>query len=116
VTVLPSPEQAKNLKLAHLFSAGADHIHKDPIYTDINITITSSSGTHGPMISEWVIMQILSNSHMQKKLLRWQTQHQWGSHQELLGLTDLVDLRLGILGYGSIGRQGTVCICTLAKP
>jgi phosphoglycerate dehydrogenase-like enzyme len=58
------------------------------------------------MIAEWVVMQILSNSHKQKLLLEWQREKKWGPHSEMGGLKDSVGMRLGVLGYGSIGRQG----------
>jgi phosphoglycerate dehydrogenase-like enzyme len=58
------------------------------------------------MISEWVILQILSASHRQKKLIGWQNQHVWGNYLELGPRKDAVGMRFGVLGYGSIGRQG----------
>lgn len=107
LSALPAdPELVPNLKFIHFFSAGTDHITKHPIYTHSDIPLTTSSGIHGPMISEWVIMQILSNSHKQKTLLKWQSERKWGPHSGLGTLKDAVGMRLGVLGYGSIGRQG----------
>ncbi|KAI9744094.1 MAG: hypothetical protein M1818_002246 [Claussenomyces sp. TS43310] len=110
IAALPDPTQAKDIKFIHFISAGVDHISRKPIYTDSNVTLTTSSGIHGPMISEWVIMQILANSHKQKQLLDWQRKHVWGTHAALGQLKDAVGMRLGVLGYGSIGRQ-TARIC-----
>jgi phosphoglycerate dehydrogenase-like enzyme len=95
----------KNLKLVHLFSAGANQMVNQPLWTDTNITITNSSGVHGPQIAEWVIMQILTSSHKERLLLQWQKEHVWAKHTELGGLRDFVGQRLGVLGYGAIGRQ-----------
>jgi len=104
---LPStPEGAKNIKFIHLGSAGSDHVQKSWIWSETEITITTSSGIHGPMISEWVILQMLSWSHRQKVLLEWMRERKWGSHAELGERSDWVGKRLGVLGYGSIGRQG----------
>lgn len=94
-----------NLKFIHFCSAGTDHINKHPIYTSTSIPLTTSSGIHGPMISEWVVLQILANSHRQKLLLEWQREHKWGTHAAMGALKDSVGMRLGVLGYGSIGRQ-----------
>lgn len=94
-----------NLKFIHFCSAGTDHINKHPIYTSTSIPLTTSSGIHGPMISEWVVLQILANSHKQKMLLEWQREHKWGAHAAMGPLRDSVGMRLGVLGYGSIGRQ-----------
>lgn len=57
------------------------------------------------MISEWVVLQMLSWSHRQKLLLEWMRERKWGGHGELGQRTDWVGKRLGVLGYGSIGRQ-----------
>ena len=97
-----------NLKFIHFVTAGINHIANSPIYTDTDIPLTTSSGVHGPQIAEWVVMQILSNSHKEKLLLQWQKDHEWGKHADI-GLTrDSVGQRLGVLGYGSIGRQSQI--------
>ncbi|KAF7877619.1 hypothetical protein EAF04_001291 [Stromatinia cepivora] len=101
----PSAEKAKNLKLIHLLSAGADRFRETPVWKETQIPITNSSGVHGPQISEWVIMQILSHSHKEKLMVEWQKKHVWGNFQELGALRDCVGQRLGVLGYGAIGRQ-----------
>jgi phosphoglycerate dehydrogenase-like enzyme len=101
-----SLDAAQNLKFIHFISAGTDHISDNPIYTDTDILLTTSSGIHGPMISEWVILQILSASHKQKTLIEWQNQHLWGNMSKLGPRKDSVGMRFGALGYGSIGRQG----------
>lgn len=101
-----SPKLIPHVKFIQLASAGVNHLVNTPIYKNSDIPITTASGIHGPMISEWVIMQILSNSHKQKKLLEWQKEHKWAPHTEMGALRDSVGMRLGVLGYGSIGRQG----------
>ncbi len=58
------------------------------------------------MISEWVILQILSASHKQKMLIEWQNQRLWGHMSKLGPRKDSVGMRFAVLGYGSIGRQG----------
>jgi phosphoglycerate dehydrogenase-like enzyme len=50
-------------------------------------------------------MEILSHSHKEKKLIEWQKEHKWGSHRDIGWVKDAVGQRLGVLGYGSIGRQ-----------
>ncbi|RDL41883.1 Uncharacterized protein BP5553_01862 [Venustampulla echinocandica] len=102
---LPSPELAVNLKLIHLFSAGADRVLSTPIWKEGQIPFTNSSGVHSPQISEWVVLQILSHAHRQKMLLKLQKDHIWGSFQDVGFVRDGVGQRLGVLGYGAIGRQ-----------
>lgn len=107
---LPSkPEACPNLKLIHFFAAGINYIVKHPIYTDTSITLTTSSGVHGPQIAEWVILTHLAQSHKYNDLYELQKRKRWGEGNDSLfhyRVRDLVGQRLGILGYGSIGRQG----------
>ncbi|KAL3427753.1 d-isomer specific 2-hydroxyacid dehydrogenase [Phlyctema vagabunda] len=104
-TLPPDLNLAPKLKLVHVISAGVDRLQGTPLWKDTDITITNSSGVHGPQIAEWVIMQILTNAHKEKILLEWQRKHIWGKHAALEGVTDGVGQRLGVLGYGAIGRQ-----------
>jgi len=91
-----------------VFSAGTNHIAKSPIYTSTSIPLTTSSGIHGPQIAEWVILTALVHSHHYSLLHSWQENHEWGkgnAQTTLNTMKDKVGQRLGVLGYGSIGRQ-----------
>ncbi|TVY65703.1 D-2-hydroxyacid dehydrogenase [Lachnellula suecica] len=101
----PKPELAKKLKLVHLVSAGADRLASVPLWKETEIPFTNSSGVHGPQIAEWVILQILSASHKERIMVEWQKKHIWGKGAELGVVRDGVGQRLGVLGYGAIGRQ-----------
>ncbi|KAL8680347.1 MAG: hypothetical protein Q9186_003468 [Xanthomendoza sp. 1 TL-2023] len=106
----PSPKDCPKLELIHCTSAGTDHLANSPIYTDTTIPLTSSSGIHGPQIAEWILMTMLTSSHHYNILHQWQTSHSRGNADKRgLGLLrrfhDKVGQRLGVLGYGSIGRQ-----------
>ena len=105
----PSPADCPHLELVHFFSAGVNHVYKSPIYQHTDITLTTSSGIHGPQIAEWVIMTYLIRSHHYDLLYEKQKRKEWAkdsfasvSHK----VRDLAGQRLGVLGYGSIGRQG----------
>lgn len=105
-----SLEDAPRLELIHVVSAGLNQLPKSPFYTKSSIPLTTSSGIHGPQISEWVIMTTLVQSHSYNLLYRWQREHRGRedpaeSQRELHRVHDLVGQRLGVLGYGSIGRQ-----------
>ncbi|KAL2041559.1 hypothetical protein N7G274_005941 [Stereocaulon virgatum] len=104
----PSPEDCPKLQLIHFFSAGTNHIANSPIYTSTDIALTTSSGIHGPQISEWVILTALAHSHHYSLLHSWQIDHKWGKgalEPILNTIRDKVGERLAVLGYGSIGRQ-----------
>jgi len=99
---------APHLELVHFFSAGTNHVSNQPIYTSSDVTLTTSSGVHGPQIAEWVVMTALVQSHKYNLLHDLQKQHQWGKEgmsRELNKSRDMVGQRVGVLGYGSIGRQ-----------
>jgi phosphoglycerate dehydrogenase-like enzyme len=104
-TLPPDPSLVPNLHLIHVLSAGVDRLYSSPIWNEIDITITNSSGVHGPQIAEWVILQILSHSHRQKLLLELQREHIWGSDKVPREQQDGVGQTFGVLGYGAIGRQ-----------
>ena len=75
--------------------------------TETNITFTTVSGIHGPPVSEWVLMNWLVSSRNYDKTAAWQREPVWGDNKEFMGmLQDHIGKRVGILGYGSIGRQG----------
>lgn len=103
------PSDVPDLELVHLTSAGSNQMQKQPIYTDTDITITTSSGIHGPQIAEWVIMTGLVASHKYKQLYELQKQKKWGKQDsektDFHNVRDMVGRRIGVLGYGSIGRQ-----------
>ncbi|KAL8910230.1 MAG: hypothetical protein Q9171_004473 [Xanthocarpia ochracea] len=105
-----SPKDCPKLELIHFTSAGTNHIANSPIYKDTKIPLTTSSGIHGPQIAEWVLMTMLASSHHYSLLHNWQNNHRWGQDDKsgvgfLRNLHDKVGQRLGVLGYGSIGRQ-----------
>jgi phosphoglycerate dehydrogenase-like enzyme len=82
-----------------------DRLVDTPLWKETTIPVTNSSGVHGPPISEWVISQILNHVHHARLTLEWQKKHVWGSYKELGVVKDLVGQRLGVYGYGAIGRQ-----------
>ncbi|KAJ5222933.1 D-isomer specific 2-hydroxyacid dehydrogenase NAD-binding [Penicillium citrinum] len=103
---LPKPEDAQNLKIIHSFSAGLDHLINNPILKEGKIAITSSSGIHGPPIAEWTIMNWIIASRKHFQIYEAQKAHRWDDKDQYLrGNHDQAGKKVGILGYGSIGRQ-----------
>jgi len=104
----PTPAAAPKLELIQFCSAGVNHVAQHPIYTDSKIPLASASGVHGPQIAEWVMMMNLINSHGYIGWYEKQKERKWGSWEHN-SVRDMVGQRVGVLGYGSIGRQGQFC-------
>ncbi|KAF3928274.1 hypothetical protein AA313_de0208531 [Arthrobotrys entomopaga] len=105
---LPPPEIAPKLEICHILSAGINHIEDSEIYKNTDITITTSNGVHGPQIAEWVTGHILAHTHRFRTLDKWQREHVWGNKLGSFAgnpVRDLVEQKIGIFSYGSIGRQ-----------
>lgn len=85
-----------------------DHIVNSPIYKSTSIPLATASGIHGPTIAEWVLLTALVHSRKYDILHAFQTEHNWSHYSNdspLNRIRDRVGRRLGVLGYGSIGRQ-----------
>lgn len=102
------PERASqlpNIKFIQFISAGTNHVAQHPIYTNTKIPLCSANGVHGPQIAEWVVMMDLIHNHDYIEYYKKQQKKEW-EHTGNLSSTDNVGRTVGILGYGSIGRQG----------
>ncbi len=105
-SALPHPDDAPRLKWVQFHSAGIDHIIDHPLYTDSEIELTTTSGIHAIPVAEYVLAQMLAFAHHLPKMFedklhtRW-PRDRWARYKpdELHGAT------VGIVGYGSIGRQ-----------
>lgn len=110
-TIPTRRDQAPRLQLLHLISAGSNQVQGTPLWDDKNVHITTSNGVAAPPIAEWVALTALAVSHKYAELLDRQRRHEWvstaggGDAAGLRDVRDWVGRRVGILGYGSIGRQ-----------
>ncbi|KAI1439800.1 hypothetical protein F5Y02DRAFT_404822 [Annulohypoxylon stygium] len=107
----PTKEAAPNLKLVQLQSAGANYILNNPLFTDTDIAFCTANGVHPPQIAEWIIATFLAFQHHIPRFLDNQKEHKWEHSWDDSDTQDAVTQRVGILGYGSIGRQ----VARLAK-
>lgn len=109
-SALPDKEKAVKLQYVQLLSAGANHILKNPLFAETDVAFCTANGVHGPQISEWIVGTLLSFEHHFPKLWDEQKKCSWEHTAEYQNVTDSVARRIGILGYGSIGRQ-TAKVC-----
>ncbi|KAI0845103.1 hypothetical protein F5Y00DRAFT_247348 [Daldinia vernicosa] len=101
----PTREQAPRLQLVQLQSAGANYILNNPLFTDTDVAFCTANGVHPPQIAEWVISTYLAFQHNIPRFLEHQKEHRWEHSYDDSDTQDAVNQRVGILGYGSIGRQ-----------
>ncbi|GAB1318468.1 D-isomer specific 2-hydroxyacid dehydrogenase NAD-binding domain-containing protein [Madurella fahalii] len=100
----PKPQEAPKLEYVQLMSAGANHVLDNPLFKDTDVTFCTANGIHGPQISEWIISTYLAFEHRFAEYLEKQKQAHW-DRGNMMGMEDAVGKTVGILGYGSIGRQ-----------
>ncbi|KAF5490383.1 D-2-hydroxyacid dehydrogenase [Colletotrichum fructicola] len=100
----PSLERLKNVRFVQLTSAGADKWRDHPVYKNPDIPFCTTNGCHPPQIAEWVIGSWLASQHHFLRYSENQKQGFWEGPMAV-DFEDSVGLRMGILGYGAIGRQ-----------
>lgn len=98
-------ERAPQLKWVQLLSAGADHALGGPLKS-AQVAMTTSSGIHATPIAEYTIASMLAYAHKFHLIMRAQLRRQWLRSGQFMGSVDELRGRiLGIIGYGSIGRE-----------
>jgi phosphoglycerate dehydrogenase-like enzyme len=100
-------DKAPNLKWVQLHLAGIDALHNHPAFTQSNIALTTSSGVHAFGVAEYAFTMMLALAHRIRNMVNWQETERWPGEEQrrVLAPTDLRGKTLGIIGYGSIGRE-----------
>jgi phosphoglycerate dehydrogenase-like enzyme len=118
-------ESAPSLQWVHVNTASLDRLKDKPIL-QTGIRITNNSGVYDVNVAEHCLALMLAFSRRLPRMLRWQDQAHWPDGAEIrdmnagkhgpsnaqclpqtsaLHLTELFGKTVGIVGYGSIGRQ-----------
>lgn len=101
----PQQDQAPNLRWIHSHWAGIDRL-VDSQFWDSDVTITNTSGIHAPNMGQYVMAQILAWANRVPAWLRQQQLGKWPAKRREGFMSDELRGRtLGIIGYGSIGRE-----------
>jgi phosphoglycerate dehydrogenase-like enzyme len=99
--------RAPKLKWVQLHSAGINHLVNShhPILAS-PIQVTTSSGIHAVPIGEFSIAMMLALARRVPRMVRMQDSGEWTSERwkTFLG-PEMRDKTLGVIGYGSIGRE-----------
>jgi len=100
--------RAPKLKWVQLHMAGVNALHDHPVYTDSATILTTTSGVHGPTIAEYAITMLLALAHRVPRMVEWKARGAWPPDEQRWPLFVPTEVRgavLGIIGYGSIGRE-----------
>jgi len=106
-TPLPSPEHVPHLRWVQLYSAGPDCILDHPLFATPTL-FTTTSGIHAIPMAEYVFAMVLAWFRHLPRIVEWQQRAAWPGGSERLALFGGEELRgktLGVVGYGSIGRE-----------
>ena len=96
------------LRWVQLHMAGVDALADHPLYTDSTVALTTTSGVHAATIAEYAITMLLALAHRVPTMVDWQRRGGWPPDAERWPLfvpTEVRGATLGIIGYGSIGRE-----------
>jgi phosphoglycerate dehydrogenase-like enzyme len=97
--------RSPKLKWVQLTSAGAEHILKGMIAERSEVAVTTASGIHATPIAEYTIGSMLAFAHCLHVTMRSQLRHEWSRGSFMETADSLRGKTLGVIGYGSIGRE-----------
>ena len=103
---IPVPKgasKALRLKWIQLLSAGTDHLKDSDIWNS-KIIVTTSTGIHATPIAEYVLGSMLMFTRRFHQVMRTQDKDKMWEFFRFAG-SELRGQTLGIIGYGSIGRE-----------
>ncbi|MEZ4517807.1 MAG: D-2-hydroxyacid dehydrogenase [Chloroflexota bacterium] len=102
---VPPLELAPNLRWAHSHWAGVEQFVGSPLWNS-EVAITNTSGIHAPNMGQYTMAMILAWANRVPAWIRQQQEGQWPARRrEQFTSDELRGRTLGIIGYGSIGRE-----------
>ena len=109
-TLIPPRDlsRAPRLQWVQVHMAGTDALHDHPIYTQSALPLTTTSGVHAATIAEYAITVLLALAHHVPRMVEWKARGGWPPDLQRWPLfvpTEVRGATLGIVGYGSIGRE-----------
>ena len=100
--------RATRLQWVQLHMAGVNALDDHPLYSGSAIPLTTTSGVHAAAIAEYAVTVMLALAHRVPRMVEWRGRGGWPEDRQRWPLFVPVELRgatLGIIGYGSIGRE-----------
>lgn len=106
VNILPEPEWAPRLRWIQFHWAGIDSLIDHPILKKADLVATSLSGAAVTQMAEYILMMLLALGHRLPALIENQRAARWPKDRwKLFSPRELRGSTVGIVGYGSIGRE-----------
>jgi phosphoglycerate dehydrogenase-like enzyme len=100
--------RARGLKWVQVHMAGVNTLLDHPLYTETSVLLTTTSGVHAATIAEYAISVLLALAHRVPRMVEWKAKGTWPPDKDRWSLfvpTEMRGATLGIIGYGSIGRE-----------
>ena len=100
--------RAPALKWVQLHMAGVNALADHPLFTETPLPLTTTSGVHAATIAEYAVTMLLALAHRLPRMVQWQARGGWPPDEQRWPLFVPSEVRgatLGIIGYGSIGRE-----------
>ena len=103
---LPEADQVPELRWIQFHFAGIDHVADHPLLRSESIRITTLSGAAVTQMAEFAMMAMLGLGRQLLPMLDDQAKHRWAEDRfEKYSPIELRDSTIGIVGYGSVGRE-----------
>lgn len=104
--VLPTPDQVPALRWIQFHFAGVDFALEQPLLQKPEILATTLSGAAAPQMAEYALGMILALARRLPEIAAHQARAEWPRERwERFRPVDLRGSTVGIIGYGSIGRE-----------
>ncbi len=104
--IIPTAEQASKLRWIQFHWAGVDHALDAPFLQKPGLMATTLSGSAASQMGEYVLQMLLALGHRLPEILSYQKRAEWPRDRwERFLPLELRGSTVGIVGYGSIGRQ-----------
>jgi phosphoglycerate dehydrogenase-like enzyme len=104
--LLPEADAAPHLKWIQFHYAGIDHVGEASILSKPDLVVTTLSGAAASQAAEYALTMMLALGRQLPAMLRLQDEASWPKERwKTLSPRELRTSTVGIIGYGSIGRQ-----------